>query len=78
MATVELTTPPKVTPRLALTLTCTATLPDSVDTEVKGVVTWDTPSGIVETHTERYTLYETPTDESHTHQFSLYISSFSP
>jgi hypothetical protein len=77
MAKVELAPPPEVFPGSALTLTCVAILPDSVDTEVTGVVSWETPGGKVDQHTQRITLFVDHTPGSHTHQFSLFISSFS-
>jgi hypothetical protein len=77
MATVELAPPPEVSPGSALTLTCVAILPDSVDTEVTGVVSWETPGGKVHQHTQRITLFMDHTSGSHTHQFSLFVSSFS-
>lgn len=60
----------------AVTLTCKATLPHNVDTEVMGVVTWDTPHGTLNESTEIVTLSSDHLD-NHTHQFYLHISSLS-
>jgi hypothetical protein len=79
MATVTLTTPPTASVFRAgsdLILTCTATLPPTVDTEVTGVVTWDTPHGTLTESTGRLTLSALQTG-SHTHQFTLHISPLS-
>ena len=79
MAIVTLTTPPTVSAFHAgsdLTLTCTATLPPTVDTEVTGVVTWDTPNGTLQESTERMIL-STLQAGSHTHQYTLHISPLS-
>ena len=79
MATVILTTPPTVSAFYVgsdLTLTCTATLPPTVDTEVTGVVAWDTPHGTLQESTERITLSTLQT-RNHTYQFTFYISPLS-
>ena len=59
-----------------LTLVCSAMLPETVDTEVTGVVAWDTPNGVINESTERISLTTVQTG-NHTHQFILQISSLS-
>ena len=79
MATVMLTTPhdtSSLESGSSATLTCTATLPGYVDTEVKAVVAWDTPGGIVQESTEKYALSALHIG-SHVYQFTLHISSLS-
>lgn len=75
MATMELVAPLEVFFGSNLTLTCNATLPSSVDTEVTGAVTWVTPSGTINKLTERYTTFSNHIG-SHTYQFILHIKNF--